>query len=348
MNVGLTPADDARHRMRAPLSYEWWYFDAAFSDGHGVVAIIWPMNYSKPWRRQCTVQLSIYTPEGGCHKDYAFPARRLFSASYNTCDVTVGDSFMRGAWPRYEVRVASGGLEVDLEFEARTPGWKPGTAVNYLPFPLFKSMGWLVPLPVASVSGMLRYGGRELSVEGHGYHDHNWGEAPIFHMVDNWNWGHLVSGDLAVTWADITMYRGIGFERTYMLLVSHGDRLVYESPSLRVDYSDWRREPGYLHPYPATVSVSFGSRSEPVNGALTMSVQRVVETQDLLQMVGIPDLLERLVHRFIAKPYYFRWDSLVKGSVEMEGRRFDIDGRTIHEQMLFRGRMPERLARDAL
>jgi hypothetical protein len=343
LNAGLEPGEDARHLMRAPMPYEWWYFDASFEDGHSAVAIIWPMNYSKPWRRQCTLQLSIYTPEGDCHKEYVFPSRKVLSASYDTCDVRVGDCFMRGSHPRYEVRVGSGPLEVDLEFRATAPGWKPGASVNYLPFPRFRSMGWLVPLPRATVSGVLRYDGREVRVEGHGYHDHNWGEAPIFHMVDNWNWGHVVSGDLGVIWADITMYQRLGFERIHMLLVSDGDRLVYESPRLRVEYSDWRREPGYLHPYPGRVSVSFGSGGEGALGELTMRVERVVETQDLLEMVGIPSLLERLVHRFAAKPYYFRWDSTVEGFVEVEGKRVEVGGRTIHEQMLFRGRMPERL-----
>jgi hypothetical protein len=57
-------------------------------------------------------------------------------------------------------------------------------------------------------------------------------------------------------------------------------------------------------------------------------------------MVGIPGLLSRMVHRTFSKPYYFRWLSSFEGSLVVEGENIDLDGETIHEQMLFRGRRP--------
>lgn len=343
LNRGLEPVDDALHRPGGPLPYEWWYFDATFDNGYSVVAIIWPMNYSKPWRRQCTIQLSIYTPGGETRKHYIFPPGRLFSASPETCDVRVGGSYMRGAYPRYEISVEAEGDRADLVFTSELPGWKPGTGANLVPFPRLKTMGWLVPVPRAKVSGTLTLDGTTFGVEGHGYHDHNWGEAPIFHVVDNWHWGHVVAGDLGLTWADIMMNKSLGYQRAYMFLLSCSGRLVYESCDIVTSYEDWHDEPAFLHPYPGLVTVSFGDEKGPARGEFSMRVRQVIETQDLLEMVGIPGLLSRLVHRTLSKPYYFRWLSSFEGSLVVEGERFDLSGDTIHEQMLFRGRRPREM-----
>ena len=346
LNAGLAPAEDARHRVGGLLPYEWWYFDASFDNGYSVVAIVWPMNYSKPWRRQCTVQLSIYTPEGETRKHYIFPPRSLFSASYDTCDVRIGDSYLRGAFPRYEVSLEAEGDRVDLVFESEVPGWKPGTGVNHVPFPRYSSMAWDVPVPRARVSGTLSFGGSTIEVQGHGYHDHNWGETPIFHVVDNWHWGHVSSGELGIIWADITLNRSLGYQRAFMFLLLNRGRLVFESSEIGLSYADWLDDPAYLHPYPRQIEVSFGGDGSAARGEFRMRVREVIETQDLLEMVGIPSFLRRAVNRTLSKPYYFRWRSAVEGSLEVEGESFSLAGDTIHEQMLFRGRRPLEMMRD--
>jgi hypothetical protein len=345
LNVGLEPCEDGRHHLKG-FNYEWWYFHAAFEDGHSAVAILWPMNYSRPWRRQCTVQLSIATPGGELIKHYVFPPRRLFSASFDRCDVRIGDSYARDTGGGYEVHLEVEGDALDLVFEPTLPGWKPGNAVNHIPFPRFNSMGWLVPVPAARVSGHITVAGRRVAVEGgHGYHDHNWGEAPITHFVDNWHWGHVVCGEAVIIWSDITMCEANNYDQTFMFLLGLGDRLVMESPELTVSHDDWRTDPRYLHPYPGRITVGFGDAETPARGEFSMSVKQVVETQDLLEMTGMPRRLEPLVHRTIGKPYYFRWRSEVDGWVETGGERIELAGETIHEQMLFRGRHPSECMR---
>ncbi|MBN1289489.1 MAG: hypothetical protein JXA49_07635 [Actinobacteria bacterium] len=348
LNEGLDPIDDARHHLSGPVPYEWWYFDASFENGYSAVAIVWPMNYSKPGSMQCTVQLSIYTPEGKAHKHYIFPPKRLFFASYESCNVRVGDFVhIKGTHPTYRIKMEVEGDLVDLVFEAETPGWKSGTAENHLPFPRYNSMGWLVPVPRARVNGVINIQGKIIEVEGHGYHDHNWGEAPFFHLIDNWNWGHIIHGELGIIWADVTMYKRLGYDRIYMFLLSRGGRLLYESGNLDVSYSEWVSESRYISPYPSLIKVSFGGGGGLFNGELRMHVKEVLETQNLLEVVGLPHVVNRLINTLIAKPYYFRWRSQVDGFLIIEGERIALGGSTIHEQMLLRGRRPLELYRAA-
>jgi hypothetical protein len=337
LNAGLLPVEDARHRLKGPWQYEWWYFDASFSNGYSSVCILWPMNYFKPWKRECTLMLSIYAPDGRHFKHYVFPPRNLFSASYEKCDVRIGNSYARGVHPRYEVRVEAGDEMADLVFEALAPGWKPGTGVNRVPFPRYNSMGWVVPVPSARVYGKLVVRGHEVEVEGHGYHDHNWGESPIAILTDNWHWGHIVSGDLGIIWSDITASRRLGYDKSYMFLLSKGNRLIYESPQLHISYENWKEDPACLQPYPQRISVSFGSADDSCSGRFIMDVLEVVETEDQLKTSGIPKFLRGFIHSHFGKPFYFRWRSRLSGWVEIEGEKTVLEGETIHEQMILRG-----------
>jgi Svf1-like C-terminal lipocalin-like domain len=340
LNEGLQPVEDARHRLKGPFQYEWWYFDASFDNGYSAVCILWPMNYFRPWKRQCSIMLSIYSPNGEHFKHYIFPPRDLFSASYQECDVRIGGSFVRGTHPRYEVHVEAEGDIADLVFEAQTPGWKPGTAVNQLPYRHYNTMGWLVPVPAAKVHGKLVVQGHAVEVEGHGYHDHNWGEAPIAKLTDNWHWGHIVSGDLGIIWSDITASRKLKYDKSYMFLLSKGHRLVYESAHLDIAYDDWKKDPAYLLPYPRRISISFGSQEEGCSGQITMDVLEVVETEDQLEVTGIPQFMRSFIRSRLANPYYFRWRSEISGWVEIEGKKISVEGETIHEQMILRGMKP--------
>lgn len=340
LNRGLYPGDDASHGPGGPFPYEWWYFDAVMESGHSVVAIIWSTNYSKPWRRQCTIQLSIYQPDGENIKHYVFPPASRFKSSASRCDLCAGSSYVRGVHPTYEVHVEVEGDSVDLLFEAETPGWMPGSAVNHLPCPRYKTMGWLVPVPRARVTGSITVRGVTLEVSGHGYHDHNWGEALIVHFVDNWHWGHLVQGELGIIWADIRMCKELDFDRSSMFLLSEGDSLIYESAGISVAYGGWTEDPSHLLPYPRVIDLSFGGTDESAEGELTMRVNEIVETQDLLEMTGLPPLVRRMVHRYRARPYYFRWRSSVEGRVRVRGSSTRLAGETIHEQMIFRGDYP--------
>jgi len=350
LNRGLLPEEDARYMLRGPFRYEWWYFHAVFENGYSTVGTILPLNLNhwRPWRRECAVLFAIYGPGGESRNHFIFPPRHLYRASYTHCDVLSGDNYVRGVHPHYEVHFEEGEDVAHLFFEALTPGWRPGTGINYFPFPRYRSFGWLVPVPRARVRGTLRVGVREMEVEGHGYHDHNWGEVPFARFIDNWHWGHVDCGEVGIIWSDITLCRSLGHDRIFMFLLSKGDRLILESPEISVTYGEWREDPENLHPFPGRISVSFGTPGDDARGEFTMRVGSVVETQDLLEKPpevpgrDVPPAVKRFIHGKVAKPCYFRWRSMVDGSVEIEGNDFTLEGETIHEQMILHGRFLER------
>ena len=68
-----------------------------------------------------------------------------------------------------------------------------------------------------------------------------------------------------------------------------------------------------------------------------MDVVEVVETEDQLEVTGMPKFMRGFIRARLAKPFYFRWRSEICGAVDIEGEQVVLGGETIHEQMLLRG-----------
>jgi predicted secreted hydrolase len=81
--------------------------------------------------------------------------------------------------------------EVDLTFIGTTKGWKFITDAEC----------WAVPLPKAQVKGEISVHGEKMSVEGYGYHDHNWNSTLSSVLnIWGWYWGKVASNTLNLVW----------------------------------------------------------------------------------------------------------------------------------------------------
>ncbi|MBN1289195.1 MAG: hypothetical protein JXA49_06125 [Actinobacteria bacterium] len=343
MNAGITAKDDARRKLCGPFTYEWWYFSGTFTNGYSFVAILWTRNLGNPFKRECTKQFSIYEPGGGLIKHLEFPHRDRMNTSYESCDVSIDECFMRGGPDSYEVHIEVDGDWVDLKFESIVPGWKKGSSEFYFPLPKYNSMGWMVAQPAAKVTGRMRAGGREMDVEGTGYHDHNWGEGPMMNLIDNWHWGHVLHDNVVIAWADIMLSKIFDYEHVGAFFLNIDGKFVYEAMELDVSYDDWTKDPEHRHPYPRALCVRFGSEADGTFGEFTMNLKRIAETHDLIEATGLPVSVQNIVIKYALNPYYFRWLSELGGYVEHDGHRIELGGETIHEQMILVGRNPEAL-----
>jgi hypothetical protein len=83
---------------------------------------------------------------------------------------------------------------VNLKFIGCTKGWKGYTDLS----------GWGVILPKAYVDGYISFDHVDyLSVDGIGYHDHNW-EITVFTGLNfGWLWGKLNTESFILTWSNI-------------------------------------------------------------------------------------------------------------------------------------------------
>ena len=62
----------------------------------------------------------------------------------------------------------------------------------------------VVPAPRAVVNGTIQVAGETIVIEdGHGYHDHNWGNAGIEGVLKAWHWGRAECGDFTLNFSYI-------------------------------------------------------------------------------------------------------------------------------------------------
>lgn len=300
-------APDGWHDVRSPGGYEWWYFDAedAATDTQ-VVAIfmqgfIFHPGYLRQYERYhrhptrfvppvagdfpC-VYLCVY--RGGRVWKQFFTQYRAedFSAATDRCEVRIGDrTLVRADGDRYEISLegtpweitARGPVRIEGEtlgalftFDAR-PGHLSAPALDR--FFLSREMTgaehrWVLAAPRCEVVGTIRIAGETISFAGHGYHDHNYGTAPIGEGLARWTWGRAMFGEDRV----VTFHHAEPCERSLPLethlLEARGDS-IREVPVDRV-IADWSAvcNPAMRLRYPRTLH--FGD-------ALRLSGPRVID-----------------------------------------------------------------------
>ena len=346
LNSGIPASYDGAHPSGSRFYFEWWYFDAEFEDGHKVIVVFQTPDMRYPLKREnCVVMIYLQEPSGESRRHYVtFPLGSL-EASTETCRVEVGGNYARGEHPLWELHVAYEDITLDLEFRNLVPGWSRGTgSVLYGAPSLGHELGWLVPQPRAEVTGTVACRGETHPVRGSGYHDHNWGSAPLFLYITCWHWGRLVSGDLTLIYADVMASRLMRHITVPCLLVTKGDRLLVEVSEatkweFRAEDYVWDEQGAQV--YPRRVRMAFEERD--VKGTLDLYVKRTWEIKETMQVLGVPQRLRPLTDRFMPAPVYYRFITGFELELDVAGEKEVHRGETVTEYMVLtlrRGQRP--------
>jgi len=320
----LNDIDDARHEFQDGENYEWWYMDASFENGYSLV-ISWHFTDAKvsgilmPIR---VIQFSIYDPQG--KKIAATPVfvADNCTASKTSCDVTMGNNHLKGSYPRYDVEFLDGNIGCKLTFENLTQGFRnPPDGITYFSRGPDRYMGWVVAQPKARVTGILIVDGKEIPVNGVGYHDHNWGNTMLDDIYSYWHWGRIMGGDYTFIYSVGESSKITGNKPVTVLVTFKGHDLVDLSGELTADYSDLAQDKLTGINYPKTMVMSV--KSPNVTGTVTNRVKELVESQLL------PGMKEG------AGNGYLRFLSDCDIKLDVKGEKIEADAPLIHELIHF-------------
>lgn len=236
----IAPWEDGLRTDHAAGSYEWWYLDAHLDDGSTLVVVFFtkPIDGAsgplKPFLR-----VDLDKPDGTkLSKTQAF-APEQFTASKDTCDVRIGANRFEGDLHTYRIHLDFDGAKGDLVLTGEVPAWRPGAGAITFGAHDEKYFAWLPSVPHGMLTGSLTLGDETLTVNGTGYHDHNWGNAPLTELVHDWYWGRARVGEYSVIASYITAearYSGTHFP---LLFVAKGDQLlVGDSPRVTFTTKD--------------------------------------------------------------------------------------------------------------
>ena len=234
------PFEDRMRTTGEPGTYEWWYFDAEFEDETKVTIVYMTkdfMNTNGP--SQPRVRFDLAMP-GQAQESFFVEdaAGNPLQASREKCDVTIkGCHVEYGDDGFYHAHFQSDDekLKFDLTLKPLIPMWRPGD--GFFRFGEGENeefFAWFVAVPSGIAEGVLTVNGETKTLKGTGYHDHNWGNAPMQNVFDHWYWARAAVDGYTVINSDLIASAKYGYGRRTVFLVAKDGEVLSDAPETKV------------------------------------------------------------------------------------------------------------------
>jgi hypothetical protein len=224
----IKPWEDGMRTDGSPGTYEWWYFDAHLYDGAKLVVVFFTKEFTdidQPLSPMIRIDLTL--PDGTAVSRFVDLDAATFSASTETCDVRIGDNVFAGDLHTYTIRADVQGVSVDVTLTGQVPAWRPQTGHWFFGEQDEREFAWLPSVPQGTVDATYSVDGRSSTTTGIGYHDHNWGNAPMLKLMHHWYWARGSAGPYSVIASYITAEKAYGYsELPVFMLVRDGELLA--------------------------------------------------------------------------------------------------------------------------
>ncbi len=112
-----------------------------------------------------------------------------FAASKDGCDVRIGDYHFTGDLHEYHITGKAEDLSAEVRLESVTEPWRPETGHLVFGADGDTIFAWAAFVPMGKVTATYRIGTEVHETTGMGYHDHNWMNLGMAHLIDHWYWG---------------------------------------------------------------------------------------------------------------------------------------------------------------
>ena len=226
----IAQREDGQRSETGPGHFEWWYADAILQNGAYVVVVF----FTKPLDEQASgmaPRVSISIAELG--KDIVTVSGDIgadaFVASTSGCDVKIGGNTFVGDLNVCQVVAKVDQVELTLRLRGLSPPQRFGTGhLLFGPAGKDRFFAWLPSIPhaVAEVSYRIGKNPAVQSMPGSGYHDHNWGDAPIGSLMHHWYWARATIDGHTVIAAHIVPQKSFGAGAFTLLYIEKDGKVV--------------------------------------------------------------------------------------------------------------------------
>lgn len=205
---------------------EWWYFDCDTEDGIKIGT-----NFSLyPILTGCTgngyqpfVYFNIQLPNGTVKNHFQMFTNEQTSVSKNRCNVMMGDNRFEGDLDSYHMVInGDEGTKIDVTLKSTSTPWRPGTGyiLNEKTEDYFT---WLCAVPRGEVNGTMTVDGKEYTIKGTGYHDHQWPSTLTFFFWNQWVWARQQTGEYTLVLFDCVAPKDMDYKRIPVFFVQDGE-----------------------------------------------------------------------------------------------------------------------------
>jgi CrtC N-terminal lipocalin domain len=334
--------DGLRISGQRPGEYEWWYFDAQMMDGSVVVG-----SYNitiLPVGPVGTLRASIATSDGQVREQQvALPGLDLSAVSRKQADVTLKSNYFRGNLDTYNIFANSqdlGGIGWDLTLNRVAPSYRPGTGYVSAGDSYF---GWFNAVPFGHISGTITYDGHTVTVEGDGYHDHNFGNVAMPTFVEKWWWERMQMGDYTVVASEVNYAHEFGGIVVPQIAIFKGDKLILDG-ALDPDHLEVIEDDVITHPDPnrgdrpiaKTVIYQYANGDKKINVTFNAGVMIASTNMQTTPLFTTLPADSPLVDNATISPWYTRFVSAGELEVSVPGISDTAQGAGTLERMELR------------
>ena len=255
--------------------YEWWYFDAKLEGGYSLVIIFYsqPVTAATRGYAPCA-SFSLTGPNCEVFEEVSAPIKDAFF-SREGCDVRVGKSFIRGDLKNYTIHFENGHLTCDVALNGTAESYRHRTGQIF--FNEKKYFAWLPSVPEGAATVAITLDGRQMTLTGSGYHDHNWGNVGMFWLMHHWYWGRAKVGPYQVISSYITAKKEYGYEHFPIFVIyKNGEQLGCEIEAIRYEQKDKTFDPITKKHYHKTLVYDYNDGKQHFR--ITYAAEDIIET----------------------------------------------------------------------
>lgn len=341
LGIEETPAlwEDGMRTTGDEGNFEWWYFDAEYSNGIRVVIAFYTKFRFDVKGPSCpTITTDLHLLDGETILDvFNLDKGTMIAASKEKCDVRIGESTCRYSDGEYLVHFRNGDIEYDCRMKPRAPMWRPKTGNwRFEHGDEVRNFSWFVAQPSADVTGTLKVGGEIFEkMEGIGYHDHNWGDTDMNKLLNHWYWGRGNIGPYSVICCDLVSEKKYGYKRLPVILITRDGEVISDNE----DEVVIERSGTVYHPITGKFidnSLAYIQKGE--NGSTyRIEFLRNGDTvvANLIEVMGAPKWKRVIAKALGINPTYIRCIGKTRLTVEEDGKMEVSEEEGLWEQMFF-------------
>ena len=341
-NIGITTEvkswEDGLRSTDGKGVFEWWYFDCENEDGSKVV-VVFSKNNKRDFKGITgpTASLQVTFADGEkLDIEITDGVGAPFRAAKDKCDVLIQDSYFREVNGSYEIYFKAENVEYNCTLKPIVPMWRPGTGYSYFGDDESLFMAWIVAVPRGEVTSMLKVGDKTMTLNGEGYHDHNWGNAPMPRIIDHWYWGRANFSGYTIIVSDVVAAKKYGYTRMPLIMIAKGNQIIADDESKTLV----ERENEVVHPHTGKFFHNTVRFTQKLDSGEVIVIEfnrsKDMSASFLLDMPGITKL-----QKFVAKmvlglnPTYVRCFGEVSLTVKKDCLEESVSMEGIWEQMFF-------------
>lgn len=237
MRKEIRQFEDGLRSKSVKGNYEWWYFDAKLNDGSSLVIVFHTgpiASFSDGFKPYITFDLT--NPNGlELHREF-YPKENDYSFSEECCNVRMGESVFEGDLTNYEIFYKDEEVEATVNLKGKVPSWRPHT--GHIFFNDKDYFAWLPSVPEGRVTADISYKGNTYHYEGTGYHDHNWGNKPMFFLMHHWYWGRVKVGDYTIVSSFITANKKCNYSEIPIFMIAKNGEILADDADNCLTYTE--------------------------------------------------------------------------------------------------------------